>query len=284
MVTVAKMQSGAWISPARHMLTAESGKFLDRFDFQADYLASRGAKAEKILKVLQRGIRDASHASLLDIGCSQGQITRRLSRDFGFVVGVDIDFEQKTGAFYFIQADGCRLPLVSSRFDVVLLNHVLEHVSWPEKLLAEVWQVLKPGGLCYLACPNRYTLVEPHYRLPLLSWLPRPMADIYVRLSGRGQRYLDNLPSYWTLIKWTHGFNVEDLTLTVLKNPRQFYPDDPALTTQARWVHWLPFWLLRPFTPWLPVWILLMRKPEMATPHTVSQFPAAHEVSFAAPK
>jgi SAM-dependent methyltransferase len=261
-----------------------SGQFLNRFDFRDDYLASRGAKAEKILKVLQREIRDTAHTSLLDIGCSQGQITRRLSKDFGFVVGVDTDLGERAGAFYFIQADGCRLPIVSSRFDVVLLNHVLEHVSWPENLLAEVWRVLKPGGLGYLACPNRYGLVEPHYRLPLLSWLPRSMADTYVRLSGRGKCYLDNLPSYWELIKWTRRFKVEDLTLTVLKSPRQFFPEDANLTAQARWAHWIPLWLLKPFIPWFPVWILLIKKPQVADLRTISQFQPDHEVSLAAPK
>ena len=125
------------------MTMKQSSQFLDRFDFRVDYLASRGAKAEKILKVLRREFQDIAHVSLLDVGCSQGQITGRLSKDFGFVVGIDIDPE-RTRAFHFVQADGCRLPIVSSRFDVVLLNHVLEHVSWPEKLLTEVWRVLKP--------------------------------------------------------------------------------------------------------------------------------------------
>lgn len=278
------MQSGVWINPLGNRVMPKSGQFLDRFDFRDDYLASRGAKAEKILKVLQTKIRDTADASLLDIGCSQGQITRRLSKNFRFVVGVDTDLGERTGAFYFVQADGCSLPFVSSRFHVVLLNHVLEHVCWPEKLLAEVWRVLKPGGLCYLACPNRYILVEPHYRLPFLSWLPRSMADTYVKLSGRGNSYLDNLPSYWKLIRWTRRFQVEDLTLTVLKSPQQFFPHDPTLTAQARWVHWLPCWLLKSLIPWFPVWILLMKRPEVANPSSVSEFSATHEVSLAASK
>ena len=66
-----------------------SNRFLERFDFREAYLASRGAKAEKILKVLQGKIKDSEHASLIDIGCSQGQITQRLAERFGFVVGVD---------------------------------------------------------------------------------------------------------------------------------------------------------------------------------------------------
>jgi hypothetical protein len=32
-------------------------------------------------------------------------------------------------------------------------------------------------------------LIEPHFRLPLLSWLPAERRDGYVRMTGRGERY-----------------------------------------------------------------------------------------------
>jgi 2-polyprenyl-3-methyl-5-hydroxy-6-metoxy-1,4-benzoquinol methylase len=176
----------------------ESGRFLERFDFREEYLASREIKAEKILRILREELLDVRSCSLLDIGCSRGQITGRIAKEFQFVVGIDQDWEPENAGkgFHFVQADGCKLPIRSSRLDVVLLNHVLEHVSSSEELLEEVWRVLKPHGLTYLACPNRYSLIEPHYRLPFLSWFPRRLADLYVRLAGRGSRYVDQLPSY----------------------------------------------------------------------------------------
>jgi len=239
-----------------------SDRFLERFDFREAYLASRGAKAEKILKILQGKINDPEQASLIDIGCSQGQITRMLGEHFGFVVGVDPEGaeERKIQGYHFVQADGCKLPIRSLRFDAAVLNHVLEHVSSPQDLLDEVWRVLKPGGVCYLACPNRYSLVEPHYRLPFLSWLPRPLADLYVRLAGRGEKYLDSLPSYWGLKKLVRRFRVIDQTWLVLKNPEEFLTGDPALKAQIRGAGWLPGWLLRALVPWIPVWILLLKK------------------------
>jgi SAM-dependent methyltransferase len=238
-----------------------SNRFLERFDFRETYLASRGAKAEKILKVLQGKIKDSEHASLVDIGCSQGQITQRLAEHFGFVVGVDLEEgEREIQGFHFVQADGCKLPIRSLRFDVAVLNHVLEHVSSPQDLLDEVWRVLKPGGVCYLACPNRYSLVEPHYRLPFLSWLPHPLADLYVHLAGRGESYLDNLPSYWRLKKLVHRFRVTDQTWMVLKNPEKFFTGDPVLKARIRMAGWLPGWMLRALVPWVPVWILLLKK------------------------
>lgn len=240
----------------------KSGRFLERFDFRDEYLASREIKAEKIIRVLQEEIESPSFCSLLDVGCSQGQITQRLAKNFRFVVGVDRDKEQERQRrdFHFVQADGGQLPFLSSSFDVVLLNHVLEHVSSSEALLDEVWRVLKAGGLAYLACPNRYSLIEPHYRLPFLSWLPRPLADVYVRVSGRGSEYLDRLPSYWQLIRWTRRFRVTNLTVPLLKHPSRFFADDPKLMTQARRAKSFPAFLLELFLPLFPVWVLVMRK------------------------
>ena len=50
-------------------------------------------------------------------------------------------------------------------------------------------RVLRPDGLLYLAVPNRYTLIEPHYKLPLLSWLPQTLADRWVRARGQNDWY-----------------------------------------------------------------------------------------------
>lgn len=264
----------------------ESGRFLERFDFRDEYLASREIKARKILRVLGSEIQDTSLCSLLDVGCSQGQITQRLAGNFRFVVGVDRDREQEAQRedFHFVQADGGRLPLLSSRFDVALLNHVLEHVTYSEALLDEVWRVLKPGGFAYLACPNRYSLVEPHYRLPFLSWFPRPLAHLYVRLAGRGPEYLDQLPSYWQLIRWTRRFRVKNLTVTLLKHPSHFFSDDPKLMAQARRVKWIPFFLLKLLEPWFPVWVLVMRKPALEAAHTPSQAISRAEESLVRPQ
>ncbi len=261
---------------------SESGRFLERFHFREQYLASREIKAEKIFRILRGEIQNTSHCSVLDVGCSQGQITERLTRDFQFVVGIDQDWERTEQArgFHFVQADGCRLPIRASCFDVVVLNHVLEHVSCSQGLLNEVWRVLKPNGLAYLACPNRYSLIEPHYRLPFLAWFPRPLANHYVRLLGHGREYLDRLPSYWQLVKWTQRFLTRNLTVTLLKHPRCFFPDDLQLMAQTRRVGWVPSFVLNWLLPWLPVWVLIMRKPGAEILASESQMPSEAEESL----
>ena len=207
-----------------------SPTFLGRFPpWVEDYLASREAKAQKILRVLQLQIALDRTLSLLDVGCSQGQITQTLAEHFGLVVGVDTaDEEGRRKGFHFVRADGCRLPLRSRSFDVLLLNHVVEHVCLPQLLLDEAWRVLRPGGVCYLATPNRYGLMEQHYRLPLLSWLPRWLADRYVRWTGRGRAYLDYPLSYRKLNRLSRRFRVRNQTAAVLAELFHLLGDHPG--------------------------------------------------------
>jgi ubiquinone/menaquinone biosynthesis C-methylase UbiE len=236
--------------------------FLDRFDFREQYLSTRHIKAEKILAVLRREIQSPDKATLVDLGCNQGQITGRLAEVFHLVVGVDIDFpsQDRRGRSHLIQADGTQLPFRSSSLDIVVLNHVLEHVADQTRLLSETWRVLKPKGICYLSCPNRYTLVEPHYRLPFLSWLPRGIANSYVRLAARGKTYLDDLPSYRRLKSLTRQFTFEDKTLAVLEAPELLAPGDDGLKLRSRLAGWIPIFLKRALLPLSPVWIVILRK------------------------
>lgn len=237
-------------------------RFLDRFDYLRDeYLASRKSKSGKIVRILRQELSNSADAVIADIGCSEGHITESLSKEFGLVVGLDIDYPSAwAGEFPFIQADGSLLPLASEKFDGVVINHILEHAASPSDLLNEVWRVLKPGGVCYLGVPNRYWPLEPHYRLLLLSWLPRSLGNWYVRLARKGTHYPEQLPSYWSIRRLSRRFALKDLTADLLKTPEQFFPDDAALLAQARKLKWLPGWLLKILIPAAPSWVLILRK------------------------
>lgn len=49
--------------------------------------------------------------------------------------------------------DITRIPFEDDRFDLVVANHVLEHVPDDAKALSEVYRVLKPGGVAILQTP-----------------------------------------------------------------------------------------------------------------------------------
>ncbi len=235
--------------------------FLDRFEFREEYLATRRLKAEKILAVIRK--QEGRQDSLLDIGCGESKLAEAAKPCFPLVVGVDFDWprEKPEGAGKFLRADACCLPLASESFDVVVNNHLFEHVADSGALMEETYRVLKPGGFCYFSCPNRYSVIEPHYRLPFLSWLPRRWADRYVRLMGRGDRYLDHPPSYSGLIRETQAFIFEDKTIEVLNHPETYFPQDAKLCARSRWARLVPRWLQRKLLPLFPVWIVILKKP-----------------------
>ncbi|RDY58089.1 class I SAM-dependent methyltransferase [Flagellimonas nanhaiensis] len=45
-----------------------------------------------------------------------------------------------------VKADICNLPFDDNSFDVILCNHVLEHIPDDTKAMQELYRVLKPGG------------------------------------------------------------------------------------------------------------------------------------------
>lgn len=53
-----------------------------------------------------------------------------------------------------VKANICNLPFKDDSFDVVLCNHVLEHIPDDTKAMNELYRVLKPGGMAVLQIPQ----------------------------------------------------------------------------------------------------------------------------------
>jgi SAM-dependent methyltransferase len=152
----------------------------------------KGLKIERLLGVDAR--RDALR--LLEIGTGSGGIAHYFathpSERFD-VDAVDVrDVRQITDAYRFQLVESTQLPFTDASFDIVISNHVIEHVGDRTAQLhhlAEIRRVMAPSGLLYLAVPNRWMVVEPHYKLPFLSWLPHAWRTPYLRASGKGKFY-----------------------------------------------------------------------------------------------
>jgi ubiquinone/menaquinone biosynthesis C-methylase UbiE len=152
----------------------------------------KGLKIERLLGLAER----RQPIRLLEIGTGSGGIAHYFATHPTLrceVTAVDVvDQRLIRDGYDFRLVHDTALPFADARFDVVLSNHVIEHVGErPAQLahLRELRRVLAPDGVGYLAVPNRWMLVEPHYRLAFLSWLPRPLRSPYLRLMRRGERY-----------------------------------------------------------------------------------------------
>ncbi|HEX8268883.1 MAG TPA: methyltransferase domain-containing protein [Flavobacterium sp.] len=53
-----------------------------------------------------------------------------------------------------VKADICNLPFGDNSFDIILCNHVLEHIPDDTKAMQELYRVLKPGGMGIFQIPQ----------------------------------------------------------------------------------------------------------------------------------
>jgi ubiquinone/menaquinone biosynthesis C-methylase UbiE len=213
-------------------------------EFQAEMLdeQKRRTKARKIVGVLHHflGRPSLQGLSALDIGCSAGFIADELAADGAGAVGIDIDVPGITAAkerfgdrVAFVCTTGDTMPFPDESFDVVIFNHIYEHVVDPDAVMSEIHRVLKPTGVAYLGLGQKYQLVEPHYKLPLLSWLPRSWGDRYVRATGKADEYYELYRSRRGLREMVSGFHVWDYTVAVIRRPDLFFSQD-QVTAAAR--------------------------------------------------
>ena len=231
-------------------------------------LQSRECKAKTMVSVLQDHFdTDLKSLTLLDLGSSTGLIANYLARYFDQVVGIDIDrpavefarSTHKKDNLAFIHGDSLKIDMPGNYVDAVICAQVYEHVPDAAMMLEEVYRVLKSGGVCYFAAGNRLNLIEPHYQLPFLSMIPRPLAHLYVKWAGRGSSYYEKHLSYWGLRALVHKFVIIDYTRSIIDNPHRYSADyllkTGAMKTRlARWIVKYAYWLC-------PGYIWLLKKP-----------------------
>ena len=125
-----------------------------------------------------------------------------------------------------------------------------------DAVVAEIRRVLRPDGVAYLGLGNKYMLMEPHYRLPLLSWLPQRLADAYVRRTGKADVYYEQHRSRSGLRRMLRGFHVYDYTLPVVRHPEVFGSGDQVPGAVAR----LPLPVLQALSGIVPTYVWLATK------------------------
>ncbi|MEM9256464.1 MAG: class I SAM-dependent methyltransferase [Pseudomonadota bacterium] len=206
----------------------------------------------------------------LDVGSSSGIIDNYLADSFGQVTGIDIDaaaMEYARTQFQkanltFLPGDAMQLQFADNSIDVVVCTQIYEHVPDADRMFAEILRVLKPGGFCYFAGNTRLMFMEPHYHLPLLSVIPRPLAHRYMRMAGKGSFYHEKHFTYWTLKRKCQGFQIVDYSAAVIIDPEAFGVSYMLPPGSLKWR--LANAVARA-TPWAAPIIWILRKPPALT-------------------
>src|SRR5207244_2792939 len=112
----------------------------------------------------------------LDAGCGNGALTLTACRKGNRVLGVTLDEDQirrnreffarfggvRTGLMQFEVCNLYDLRKLSRRFDQIICSETLEHISRDAEMVAIFHDLLQPGGILHLCCPNA---MHPGHRL-----------------------------------------------------------------------------------------------------------------------
>jgi SAM-dependent methyltransferase len=106
-------------------------------------------RIEEALRHVEPGSR------VCDLGCGVDSLIFEHLRSGGARAGVDYQRPRHRPGVHLVQADLQRgVPWRSGSFDAVTMLAVLEHLTEPEKTLAEAHRVLAPGGRLVLTWPS----------------------------------------------------------------------------------------------------------------------------------
>jgi len=111
------------------------------------------------IKFLLRSTKIASNKRILDIGCSLGQFLSEMKECGLEPHGIEpINFDPKIAKELNIKKDLIYAKYKNNYFDVITLNHVLEHINNPNEILKEIKRILNTKGDLIIGVPNKRCL------------------------------------------------------------------------------------------------------------------------------
>ncbi len=115
---------------------------------------------EKLRQVAQ----NQQFASALNLGTGEGDYDRMIAAHATSVVGCDVNEEDLVHARELNKAvpnlryelnNALALTYADQSFDLIVSCEVIEHVGQPEKMVQEMYRVLRPGGVAIMTFPSR---------------------------------------------------------------------------------------------------------------------------------
>jgi SAM-dependent methyltransferase len=95
----------------------------------------------------------AFHGTVLDVGCGYQPYRQLILKTPGVTKYIGLDFPNSGYGVPDLTWDGGAIPMADGTVDSVVATEVLEHCDEPQRLLLEIWRVLRPGGCLFLTVP-----------------------------------------------------------------------------------------------------------------------------------
>lgn len=163
-------------------------RLLERRELHMDMSRETGRRSDAHMvryHLAANYVRDGD--TVLDSACGMGYGSRLLAwqSSASKVIGIDLDEEAILYATKSFAAEGARISfqaadvlrlgfLADNSIDLFVSFETLEHVPYPERLIAEAKRILRPGGRFIVSVPNQWVNedgIDPNpYHLHVYDW------------------------------------------------------------------------------------------------------------------
>jgi len=156
---------------------------LENYKAIRDYLPDDHSNRQSLNSYIQQVSKQFTNSiNILDLGCGEGYSNDIFKRMIPIANWHGVDIEDspevrkrtiKHEAIKFF--NGVNLPYPNNYFDLIYCNQVLEHVRYPDELIAEAFRVLKPGGLF----AGTVSYLEPFHSYSIFNFTPYGIVRVF---------------------------------------------------------------------------------------------------------
>ncbi|GKS58330.1 hypothetical protein YTPLAS18_18570 [Nitrospira sp.] len=196
----------------------------------------RSPEVRQIAICQAKGMPITCESAILDFGCGDGHRVYQL-RDMGYrhAYGYDrgvlmgrtipVKFRNEEDRNWFRWSDTGILPYPDESFDLIISDHVFEHVIDQATAFREQYRILKPGGVAVHVFPAKWrAIIEPHIYVPLGGFEPFKRRGWYYlwALLGIRNRYQHGRPSR-DIVEWNMRYAKEGLKYLSCRQYRKLF-------------------------------------------------------------
>jgi len=182
----------------------------------------RRQRLARFLKLVDKICAEKGECRILDVGGNTAYWRALGTESLGprtRITLINLIGEEVGGtSFESLAGDARDLPFVDSAYDIVHSNSVIEHVgSWGD-MVRMANEIRRVAPRYFVQTPYYWFPIEPHFRLPLVHWLPEPWRRSLV------------MNRAWGFIPQAHSLDeamafLENIRLLDIRQYKRLFPD-----------------------------------------------------------